>query len=500
MTAVWLIWLLAAAQAATGYRIAGVVVHAASGQPVSGARVSIAPAGQPGPPVSLVSGENGRFAFAGLARGKYKLEAQRRGLLPGSTAPAAIVTGPGEDTGNIVLRLAPPAAISGKVVDDAGDPVAGARVELIRSKIVDGHRELAEDSFKQADDTGAYRFSSLPAGSYFLAVSAVPWYTKFNASLGDSAPASMTHAGYAVRYYPNVGDAGAAEPLALAAGQEAAANFALLPVPAASVFVHCEAGEDLAKHYTLLAAGLGGNPVVVRQGGETGDLYNLWGVPAGHYTLRAEASDGSRTWYGATEFDASAPATDVDVALRAAPSLNGVVPGSLPVGLTVLIRASDTTYALPVDAAGRFSLAAIPPGRYRVSVAGDQYLRSWSADSGRRDGEMLIVPEGAAVRLNLSLATGTGRVSGVVDGGGHPVAGALVVLAASGFARAVRSNSDGSFAFRHLPPGDYQVFAVEDGADLEYANPAAIRPYLGGAQKVQVTAGASGNLRVDALR
>ena len=65
----------------------------------------------------------------------------------------------------------------------------------------------------------------------------------------------------------------------------------------------------------------------------------------------------------------------MDVALRAAPSLNGVVPGSLPVGLTVLIRASDTTYALPVDAAGRFSLAAIPPGRYRVSVAGDQYLR-----------------------------------------------------------------------------------------------------------------------------
>ena len=142
------------------------------------------------------------------------------------------------------------------MVDDAGDPVAGARVELIRSKIVDGHRELAEDSFKQADDTGAYRFSSLPAGSYFLAVSAVPWYTKFNASLGDPAPASMTHAGYAVRYYPNVGDAGVAEPLALAAGQEAAANFALFPVPAASVFVHCEAGEDLAKHYTLLAAGL----------------------------------------------------------------------------------------------------------------------------------------------------------------------------------------------------------------------------------------------------
>ena len=88
VTAVWLIWLLAAAQAATGYRIAGVVVHAASGQPVSGARVSVAPAGQPGRPSRWSAAK--MAVFRRLARGKYKLEAQRRGLLPGSTAPAAI--------------------------------------------------------------------------------------------------------------------------------------------------------------------------------------------------------------------------------------------------------------------------------------------------------------------------------------------------------------------------------------------------------------------------
>jgi hypothetical protein len=42
--------------------------------------------------------------------------------------------------------------------------------------------------------------------------------------------------------------------------------------------------------------------------------------------------------------------------------------------------------------------------------------------------------------------------------------------------RAVPTNSDGSYQFRGLPPGEYSLFAVGDRADPEYANPAAISP------------------------
>jgi Carboxypeptidase regulatory-like domain len=432
--------------------------------------------------VSAVTGDTGRFAFAGLPPGKYDLTGQRRGLLAASW-PGAIVTGPGQDTENIVLRLSPPAIISGKVVDDAGEPVGQALVQLFGSRIVDGRRQLIEEAVKRTGDTGEYRFSALPPGSYYLVVSGVPWYTKFNETHGEEAPRAMTHAGYGIRYYPNATDPAAAEPLVLKAGQEAAANFTLLPVPAVSVFVHCEQDESLTKQYTLTAAGLLGKPVNVRQGSETGDLYNLWGILPGHYTLRAEATDGSHTWHGATELDIAGSDADVDVTLHEAPSLSGMVVvqggGHLPAQLTVLLsNETGRSVALAMGADGRFSTPAIPPGRYRVSIGGadDYYLR--------HEGELLDIQPGAAVRLSLPISRGAGRIAGTVDRGGQPLPGALVVLTPAN--RAVVSNSDGAYEFHGLPAGEYALFAVEDGSDLEYANPGAIGPYLAKARKIQI--------------
>jgi hypothetical protein len=496
----------AAAQSSTGYRVAGVVLNAANAQPVAGARIAIALVERPDATLSAVTGDDGRFAFTGLPRGKYVLSGQRRGFLPenyGRRADdfAALVAGPGEDTESVVLRLPPPAVITGKVVDDAGEPIAQALVELLGSEIINGRRVVRAVSSQRTDDTGEYRFSSLPAGNYYLAVSGVPWYTKFNETLGESAPRAMTHAGYGIRYHPNVGDPAAAEPLILKPGQEATSNFALLPVPAVSVQVHCDQFESLPKQYTLTAAGLAGNPVYVRQGSETGEIYNLWGVPPGHYTLRAEATDGSRTWYGATELDVTGADEEMDVTLHDAPSLSGtVVPegaASLPAQFAVVLRGeAGRSQTLTVGAAGRFSIPAIPPGRYRVTFSGaDEYcLKGWSAEGGRREGDMLDIPAGAAVRLSLSAARGV-RIAGTVYRDGQPLAAALVVL--SPVNRAMPANSDGTYEFRGLPPGDYALFAVEDGSELEYANPAAIRPYLAGAKKVQIGPGGLDNLRLD---
>ena len=53
----------------------------------------------------------------------------------------------------------------------------------------------------------------------------------------------------------------------------------------------------------------------------------------------------------------------------------------------------------------------------------------------------------------------------------------------------LESNSDGSYEFGGLPAGEYALFALDGGTGLEYANPAAIRPYLSGSRKVQVPPG-----------
>jgi hypothetical protein len=504
VTALLLAGLLAA-QASGGYRVAGVVVNAASGQPVTGARITLAPVERRDQAISTVSGEGGRFAFTGLPQGKYELAGHAGGFLQGRWA-GAIVTGPQQNTESMVLRLPAPGVVSGKVVDDAGEPLAEARVELLGSRITDGHRELAPVSSKGTDDTGEYRFPSLQAGTYYVAVSGVPWYTKFNETLGDSAPHGMTHAGYGIRYYPDAGDAAGAEPLRVQAGQEVTANFTLLPVPAESVYVHCEQLENLTKRYTLTARGLQGIPVNVRQGSEAGDVFNFWGVPPGHYMLRAEAADGNHSWYGTSDFDVAAGDTDVNVTLYDAPSLSGTVAvenaaeirggGAGPV-MVVLRDETGNSRALQAGPGGRFSIGSIPPGRYRVAVSGADlyYLKGWSAEGGRRDGQTLEVLPGAVVRLQVAAGMGAGRITGTVYRDGRPLAEALVVLSPMG--RAAESNSDGSYEFRGLPAAAYAVFAVEDGSDLEYGNPAAIRGYLGGAKKVQVGRGGSEDVRLD---
>ena len=340
---------------------------------------------------------------------------------------------------------------------------------------------------KKTDDTGEYRFASLSAGRYFLAVSAAPWYTSLNATVGEDAPRNITHAGYAVRYFPNANEAAAAEPLALKAGQQTVANFTLLPIPAASVDVHCDGPENLTISYTLMAAGLAGTNVTLRQGSSSGDSYNLWGVPPGHYTLRAEARDGNQQWYGLTDFDL-ADDSEVAIVLHTAPTLTGTIVANdgnaLPASLTIVLHDSgEHTYSASAGPDGRFALPAIPPGSYQLEIGGaaDYFLKKWGAENARRDGERLIVEPGAAVRLKAIAAKGE-RILGKVVQKGHPLPGALVVLAPLNCA--APTNSDGSFEFRGVPPGNYQIFAVASGQDLEYANPEAIRSYLPAARKI----------------
>jgi hypothetical protein len=239
--------------------------------------------------------------------------------------------------------------------------------------------------------------------------------------------------------------------------------------------------------------------VVVREASQEGNSCNFWALPPGHYTLRVEASDDNHSWYAREPVDVGAADMEIHVNLRAAPSIIGTIVleggGAVPSDITVALLDTEAnrSVGLPVGAGGRFSVPAIAPKRYRVLVTGAEgyYLKAWSVEGGRREGEILDIPQGSTARLSLTAAKGAGRVNGMVYRDGRPLPGALVVLIPAGSAmpqepRAVESDSDGSYAFSGLPPGAYAAFAVADGADLEYANPAAIRPYLGSAEKIRV--------------
>ena len=177
-----------------GYRIAGVVVNWANGQPVAGASVAIAPVTQGGErdiSRSMTTGADGGFSFAGLGRGKYSLMATAHGFtLQGferhGEYATAIVAGPDLDSEHLVFRLQPDASVEGIVTDENNDPVEHAMVRLFEQSTEDGRQKTIPMGHEQTDDQGQFRIGHLEPGTYYLAVSARPWYAQNESR--DSAP------------------------------------------------------------------------------------------------------------------------------------------------------------------------------------------------------------------------------------------------------------------------------------------------------------------------
>jgi protocatechuate 3,4-dioxygenase beta subunit len=155
-------------------RITGRVVSAETGDSIRNARVSIVPAPDNNSATLLADGD-GRFEFTGLAAGTYTLSAAKPGLagsspsaknprerpIPVTVSDAAAVTG-------VTITLPRGAAITGRVVDDLGEPSANTTVFVERLIETTGVRTARERRTAVTNDIGEYRVGSLPEGTYVV--------------------------------------------------------------------------------------------------------------------------------------------------------------------------------------------------------------------------------------------------------------------------------------------------------------------------------------------
>jgi hypothetical protein len=154
--------------------IVGRVVAAETGDPVRKARVTAD--SEVGRAPTVYSDADGRFTIAGLAPGRYIVAAQKPGFVKtvfgrsdrDATPLRVDVAADAQATG-IELRMARAAAVSGRVVDENGEPLALANVT---AESVDGlHLKPAASS--QTNDLGEYRLGNLPAGNFLVSVTAI---------------------------------------------------------------------------------------------------------------------------------------------------------------------------------------------------------------------------------------------------------------------------------------------------------------------------------------
>jgi hypothetical protein len=107
-------------------------------------------------------------------------------------------------------------------------------------------------------------------------------------------------------------------------------------------------------------------------------------------------------------------------------------------------------------------------------------------------GGLLDVPETGVVELEIVADACAPDVTGYVLREQEPQAGILAMLVPrigwdnfSAF-RFDQSDSDGSFTWHSVPPGDYLMFALEEGEPMDYGDPEVIRSLLSQAEAVSV--------------
>ena len=124
-----------------------------------------------------MTGADGRFVFRDLPKGSFMLTSTKGGYLsgaygrlrPGGGVQALELEG-GQRVGVVTLPMWKHAAISGSIVDEAGEPVIGIPVRVMRRTMPGERRRFINVGGSLTDDRGMYRVPMLIPGESLVSV------------------------------------------------------------------------------------------------------------------------------------------------------------------------------------------------------------------------------------------------------------------------------------------------------------------------------------------
>ena len=514
-------------QAPSTYAVSGTVVSATTGTPLAQTRVTLTDTNNSRNVASLLTGEDGRFAFRRLGPGKYSLQGSRRGYLTSGYQQheqfwSALVTGEKLETQNLVLRLMPAAVLSGKVLDETGEPVRGAEVKLYMEQRANGMTRVMPAGNTPTNDLGVFEFFSLSPGKYFAAVSAKPWYAVHPPSAPPgstvSAPVLVDKpldVAYPTTYYGGTTSSDEASPILIKGGDREEIEISLAPVESLRLLFHVpEEGQQQGFQAPVLEKRVfdsvdyvpieGVNPV-------SPGVMELTGVPAGKYTVRIPAAAGQAAKFTEADIRNDGQELETNKAEPAASmKLTVELPSDEPAPTQLALALQDERGQIAafnlVGADGRVAFDDLAAGSYRI-IAARTAEKAYAVgrileENGQAVGPIVNVTEGAELQLRVTLILGVASVQGIVKRGDKPASGIMVVLIPASpelqqdLFRRDQTDSDGSFSLPDIIPGTYTVAAIEDAWDFDWSQPSALARYAQNGQPVTISAGKTGTIRL----
>ena len=184
-------------------------VTSEDGRPVRRATVQLT---SPGRDARTASTDvDGRFDFRDLPAARFMLAANKPTFI---AANKTIELAANQEVRDAYLTITTGAVITGRIVDEFGDPVLGAAVAVLRSQFTQGRRRLLPAGRATTNDIGEFRVFGLAAGQFYVSASASQ-----QGLMVLNGIAQIADSGYAPTYYPGTPDLASAQRVTVNAGQ-----------------------------------------------------------------------------------------------------------------------------------------------------------------------------------------------------------------------------------------------------------------------------------------
>lgn len=548
--------------------VLGRVVEGLSDVPVADALVRFRGLAEPYLRVSALTDAKGYFTFFNVPAGRYELSASKPGYWFGEFGQQRVagrgrsyVMTSGHRDGEVRVPMWKFAAVSGTVVDEAGEPVVGIGVQAMPASPSGARVYIwnAAPRVYRTDDRGIYRISDLVPGDYLISVPPVEMTSAAPRPVGDAAPGGGLS--YAPAFIPGGAKPATDSLLVLASGDErigvdfrlqlvrshyvagrlvggsSSVNGVLVQmVPSADAFltdqVVAEALTRADGSFRFDAVVPGEYLVKVFQPSVALKASPFAAAGESRATVRAQRTD-TVGWWAATPIlvsDSNVDGVSVDLqpTLRISGDVvfNGSAPKPRTQELSLMLMPSppdgrrlDGLGRTEVDDLFHFRTVELPAGRYFLRWAYG-IGAGWALESIMLDGRDALdqpitlrdrdVSEVVVTFTDrISEVTGTvRRATGEID-----LNAAVIVFPGDPAMRAnygreslrvryARVGLDGRFSVKALPPGDYLAVALNDAEADRWQTSAVLDRVARGATRITVTTGSkeSIELKVSPIR
>jgi hypothetical protein len=481
--------------------ISGVVRDQSTGTPLGQADVR---ASRPGArEVVGTADDQGRYTLRGLAPASYRVTATiRRAEGPfGPAVTRPVTLQADEELNGIDLRVPAPSEVSGKVVDENNEPVAGIAVYLVAREFFFGALRTVIAGAAYTDDQGQYSVTRISAGRAYLLV-AQNRASRLPAISDAPDDPKLRRRVPQPTYFPDSRTAEGAEAVVVRVGEHREnVNIRLRKAPA-----YCMEGIvdgpgersdlrfEIAPRFPTSGQSGNGATFVGAPGGKPGPdgRIRICELPPGDYDLTvirfSTSGRASQEALGSTLVTIA----DRDIAnarVTAAPQVpvaGEVVwdgaPPEKPIDANLSMDLQSMTRTIYGSAKstvpGEFSIDGLAPDEYSIRLRGlpsGLYVKDieYGGHSVRDKG--LPVGSTAEAKLRLVVARDGGSVAArVADKDGNPVGNCYVALlpASAGSEAALaaelqsgQTDQNGAWTSPTIPPGKYYVFATEAEID-----------------------------------